>query len=143
MDVSGSVIMTPGRIEKAFGAIESLLAHYRIHLMCMDEDLFVPRKREGCFVSSDDVSTPYVYQKGDWRHLRTGTSGATFFAPLFNTHMPGHKEPLVVITDGEIFDLDRLAPYTPTLWAVLDNLPVPFKPPFGEVGVIGGANSDQ
>jgi len=138
VDVSGSVVMTPGAIENAFGAIEALLVHYRIHLLCMDEDLFVPRKRKGRFVSSEDLSTPYVYQKGDWRYLRTGSSGATFFTPLFNRHMPGHREPLVVMTDGEIFDLHQLNPYARTLWVVPDNLQVQFDPPFGVIGVIGG-----
>ena len=136
VDVSGSVVMTPGGIENAFGVIEALLCHYKIHLLCMDEDLFVPKKRDGRFIPSENLLNPYVYQKGDWRYLRTGNRGATFFMPLFNAYMLRHREPLVVITDGEVFDLHKLKPYSPTLWVVPADLPEPFDPPFGQIGVM-------
>jgi len=137
VDVSGSMMMNPGSIENAFGAIESLQREYKIHLLCIDEDLFVPKKRDHRFISSENPKQPYIYQKGDWRYLRTGTSGATFFKPLFNTYMLRHREPLIVITDGEIFDLNQLTPYAPTLWVLPDRRLEPFSPPFGKVGVIG------
>ncbi len=45
VDVSGSMVMTPSDIESAFGVIEELMGKYRVHLVCLDEDLFVPEKR--------------------------------------------------------------------------------------------------
>lgn len=136
VDVSGSMVMKPGELETAFGVIESLLKSYRVHLICIDEDVFVPTLKEEGFVASDSGNKPYIYKKGDWKYIRTGTNAATFFAPLFDTVMKYHSEPLIVITDGDIYDLDQLKSYTPTLWAVSSNRGAPFKPPFGKVAVI-------
>lgn len=136
VDVSGSMAANPGEIEAAFGAVEDLSNTYRINLLCIDQDLFVPRKqgqkapvtsRKGC----------YLYQKGDWRYIKTGSRGATFFAPLFNDYMKHHTEALIVITDGEIYDLDALRPYSSTLWVISGNRSAFFTPPFGRVMTIG------
>ncbi len=132
VDVSGSMVMNPGDIEAAFGVIESLMDKYRVHLVCLDENLFVPEKREDRFLASREADKPYVYMPGDWRYICTGSGGTTFFAPLFNRHMKGHGELLMIITDGYIYDLDRLKPYHPTLWVITAGRKDPFTPPFGQ-----------
>jgi hypothetical protein len=133
VDVSGSMIIRPAEIEAAFGVVETLLKKYRIQLLCIDENVYIPCKKEGRLLDSGRDTLPYYYKKGDWRYIQTGSSGATFFSPLFNRFMKGHGEPLIVITDGCIYDLDRLKPYKPTLWAISENRKDPFTPPFGKV----------
>jgi len=142
VDVSGSMVANPSRLENAFGAIEAILDAYEIQLLCIDETLFVPRKRGQLPFSQEVPRASCLYQKGDWRYLKSGSNGATFFGPLFNSFMRRHNEPLVVITDGEIFDLDRLNPYIPTLWVVPDNRSGSFAPPFGNVSVIDENGQD-
>ncbi len=132
VDVSGSMTANPGELEAAFGAVEELTSDFQVNLLCMDQDLFVPRKHEAARLM-DSESAHYLYQKGDWRHIKTGSRGATFFAPLFNDYMKHHTEALVVITDGEIYDLDALSPYSPTLWVISGNRKQFFNPPFGSV----------
>lgn len=131
VDVSASMVMKPGDIEAAFGVIEELLGKYRVHLVCIDEDLFIPVKKDGTLTSSGDRTAPYIYRAGDWKHLRTGSSGTTFFAPLFNDHMRGHRELLLVITDGEVYDLHLLKKYAPTVWVLPDDREHRFQAPFG------------
>lgn len=133
VDVSGSMVMTPAEIEAAFGVIEELLGKYRVHLVCMDENLFVPEKKAGAFSVSRDLSKPYVYARGDWRYLKTGSGGTTFFAPLFNQYMKKHREMLLVITDGYIYDIQALKRYASTIWVVSGHRTEPFHPPFGQV----------
>jgi predicted metal-dependent peptidase len=133
VDVSASMVMRPENIEAAFGVVEELLGKYRVHLVCIDENLFIPAKRGGRFVRDSGARRPYVYQKGDWRLIETGSSGTTFFAPLFNEHLPGHHELVLVITDGEIYDLPRLRKYTPTVWVIPEDRRERFEPPFGRV----------
>jgi predicted metal-dependent peptidase len=131
VDVSASVLSRPGALEKAFGGIESLLKKYTIELVCLDEQLFVPKKENG-FLSRDlSLSSRFRYSRGDWKLIKTGSGGATFFAPLFNTYMTGHKEALLVITDGQIYDLPQLKKYTPTLWVITTDEGGSFEPPFG------------
>ncbi len=132
VDVSGSMVMMPGDIEMAFGVIEQLMGKYRIHLVCLDEDLFVPERRGDMLGASHTPDRPFVYRHGDWRYIRTGSGGTTFFGPLFNRHMKGHREMLIVITDGFIYDLDRLRRYTPTIWLISESRQEPFTPPFGQ-----------
>jgi predicted metal-dependent peptidase len=139
VDVSGSMIMKPGEIEAAFGVVETLLKKYRIHLICIDENVFIPHKKEGHLFDSGNHTMPYHYRKGDWRSIKTGSSGTTFFSPLFDRFMKGHNEPLIVITDGFIYDLDQLKPYKPTLWAISENRKELFEPPFGKVVQIKSA----
>lgn len=136
VDVSASMVMQPGDIESAFGVIEELLVKYRIHLLCIDEDLFVPEKAGDLLVPSADPRKPYSYKKGDWKYIRSGNSGTTFFAPLFNDYMKHHSEMLIVITDGFIFDLNALKKYTPTLWLISEHRREPFTPPFGKAVTI-------
>ncbi len=137
VDVSSSMVMKPGEIELAFGVLEELLDKYRISLVCVDEELFIPRRGDEAFVRSSDTH-PYYYRPGDWRYLKTGSSGTTFFAPLFNEYMKGHREMLVVITDGYVYDLDRLRRYAPTLWVLSGERTNTFAPPFGRAVSIGG-----
>ena len=132
VDVSGSMVMTPSDIESAFGVIEQLMGKYRLHLVCLDEDLFVPERRGDFLAASKDQEKPFVYRTGDWKHIRTGSGGTTFFAPLFNRHMRGHREMLLVITDGYIYDLESLRRYTPTIWVIAESREEPFHPPFGQ-----------
>jgi len=132
VDVSGSMAANPGDIAAAFGAVEELTADYRINLLCIDQDLFLPRGRERAHVVGNGQGV-CLYQPGDWRYIKTGSRGATFFAPLFNAYMKHHTEALIVITDGEIYDLDALHPYDPTLWIVSGNRTGSFSPPFGRV----------
>jgi hypothetical protein len=131
VDVSASMVMKPGDIEAAFGVIEELLGKYRVHLVCIDEELFVPVKKDGALAAGGGRAAPYVYAAGDWKHLRTGSSGTTFFAPLFNDYMRGHRELLLVITDGEVYDLHLLKKYTPTVWVLPDDRERGFEAPFG------------
>ncbi len=132
VDVSGSMVMMPSDIELAFGVIEQLMGKYRIHLVCLDEDLFVPEKRGDNLAAAKTPARPFVYHRGDWRYIKTGSGGTTFFGPLFNRHMKGHREMLLVITDGFIYDLDSLKRYTPTIWVISESRQEPFYPPFGQ-----------
>ena len=132
VDVSGSMAASPGEIEAAFGAVEELLEDYRINLLCLDQDLFVPRKSDRTARLTGQAGH-FFYQKGDWRYIQTGSRGATFFAPLFNDYLRHHGEALLVMTDGEIYDLDALRPYFPTLWLITGKRSGSFRPPFGRV----------
>ena len=132
VDVSGSMVMNPSEIESAFGVIEELLVKYRVSLLCIDEDLFIPEKRDDRFIPSSDRNRPYYYKKGDWQYLRTGARGTTFFAPLFNDYMTGHREVLLVITDGYIYDIEKLRTYSSTVWVLSGNRPYEFNAPFGQ-----------
>ncbi|WP_300675201.1 hypothetical protein, partial [Desulfoluna sp.] len=132
VDLSASMVTRPEHIEEAFGAVESLLDGYRINLLCIDETLFVPEKQGERFVKGGHDVHLCTYQRGDWRLIRSGNSGTTFFSPLFNGYLKNHQEMVVVITDGEIYDMERLAPYHRTLWLLPSNAQV-FHPPFGEV----------
>ncbi|MFP4040722.1 MAG: hypothetical protein ACLFS7_09285, partial [Desulfosudaceae bacterium] len=132
VDVSGSMAATPGELEAAFGAVEELLNDYRINLLCVDQDLFVPRKPDRPRRLTGRPGH-YLYQKGDWRYIQTGSRGATFFAPLFNDYLRHHSEPLLIMTDGEIYDLDALRPYFLTLWLISGERADSFRPPFGRV----------
>ncbi len=131
VDVSGSMVMKPGDIEAAFGIIEDMLSRFRVFLLCIDETVFIPEKQGDSFTRSAVHTKSYEYKKGDWRYIKTGSSGTTYFEPLFNTYMPGHRELLVVITDGYIYDLDKLERYHNTLWLISESRDEPFTPPFG------------
>jgi len=131
VDVSASMVMRPEVIEAAFGAIEELLGKYRVNLVCIDEKLFVPGKRGGRLVAAGDRRPACFYRRGDWKALETGASGTTFFAPLFNDYLRGHRELLLVMTDGQIYDLHRLRRYVPTVWVVPEDGKESFSPPFG------------
>ncbi len=135
IDVSGSMMIKPELIENAFGAIESLLNRYKVYLICIDEEVFVPRIENDVFVAAENKDR-YLYRRGDWKYIKTAGNAATFFAPLFEKFMSGQKEPLIVITDGEIYDMDRLIPYKDTLWAVPEGTETRIQPPFGKVAVI-------
>jgi predicted metal-dependent peptidase len=131
VDVSASMVMRPKEIEAAFGVIEEILGKYRINLVCIDENLFIPEKKGGPVGESAGARGEFIYARGDWRFLKTGSSGTTFFAPLFNEYMRRHRELLIVITDGEIYDLQKLRRYTPTVWVLPERRRTPFEPPFG------------
>lgn len=132
VDLSASMVTRPDQIEEAFGAVEALLDGYRINLLCIDETLFVPEKQGDRFVKGGHGTRLCTYRRGDWRLIRSGNSGTTFFSPLFNSYLKNHREMAVVITDGEIYDLERLTPYPRTLW-ILPSQGQGFHPPFGEV----------
>ena len=132
VDVSGSMVMTPSDIETAFGVIEQLMGKYRINLVCLDEEYFVPERKGDNLVASGNPGRPFMYRRGDWRLIKTGSGGTTFFAPLFSRYMKGHREMLLVITDGYIYDLERLRRYTPTIWVISESRQDPFHPPFGQ-----------
>jgi len=136
VDVSASMVMKPEEIEEAFGVIEDLTGKYRINLVCVDEDLFVPEKKGDQFVRSGRNDQPYYYKPGDWKFIRSGSSGTTFFESLFNSYMKGHREMLLVITDGYVYDLDRLSKYSQTLWVISGHRPEPFSQPFGRMVTI-------
>lgn len=133
VDVSGSMILKPEELESAFGVVEALQGKYIVHLVCVDEDVFIPRKDGEKFVPSDDYTTPYIYKKGDWKLIQTQKSGTTLFAPLFNRFMKGHRELLLIITDGYIYDMHSLRKYSPTVWVLPSGRMEPFAPPFGRV----------
>jgi predicted metal-dependent peptidase len=136
VDVSGSMLAKPETIERAFGVIESLLGRYAVHLICIDEEVFVPQRSGDTFIASKETSDAYLYRRGDWRFINTAANAATFFGPRFDTFMKDKKEPLIVITDGEVYDMDRLTPYRDTLWAVPPECSGRLKPPFGKVATI-------
>jgi predicted metal-dependent peptidase len=133
VDVSGSMLAKPETIERAFGVIESLLGRYAVHLICIDEAVFVPQKSKNTFIASKEPADTYLYRRGDWRYIKTAGNAATFFGPLFDTFMKDKKQPLIVITDGEVYDMDRLTPYRHTLWAVPPECRGRLNPPFGRV----------
>lgn len=143
VDVSGSMVMKPGDIESAFGIIEGLSGKFKIYLLCIDETLFIPEKKGDIFTKSAKSTKPYEYKKGDWRFLKTGSSGTTYFSSLFNSYMDNHTELLIVITDGYIYDIDRLKKYSNTLWLISENRGEPFRPPFGKAVKITSATSDR
>jgi predicted metal-dependent peptidase len=143
VDVSGSMVMQPGDIEAAFGTIEGLLGRFKIYLLCIDETLFIPEKKENFFIKSEKNTRPYEYKKGDWKYLKTGSSGTTYFESLFNTYMDNHTELLIVITDGYIYDIDRLKKYNNTLWLISENREEPFRAPFGRVIKISSATPEK
>lgn len=132
VDLSASMVTRPEYIEEAFGAVEALLDGYRINLLCIDETLFVPEKQGERFVKGGNDTRICTYRRGDWRLIRSGNSGTTFFSPLFNGYLKNHQEMVVVITDGEIYDMERLAPYHRTLWLLPSNA-MSFHAPFGDV----------
>lgn len=136
IDVSASMTITPKEIEAAFGAMEGLLDKYRIHLLCIDETLFIPRRDGLRETAPGGEEKAFVYKKGDWRIIKTGSSGTTLFAPLFNSFLKNRKEMVVVITDGYIYDIDLLNPHEKTLWLVSGNRTEPFRPHFGQVEAI-------
>lgn len=138
VDVSASMTSTPHEIATAFGVLESFLNRFSVHLLCVDEALFVPRIRNAASGNTTDLAKPCLYRKGDWKLLETGNSGTTFFAPLFNGYLTGHRELVVVITDGYVHDLGKLKPYHPTLWLISASRTEPFYPPFGEVVQLPG-----
>ncbi len=136
LDVSASMVMKRAELETAFGVIEYLCTAYRINLVCIDEHLCIPQKQNNQLgFNPINTSGPktYFYQKGDWKHIQSVYQGMTFFGPLFNSYMKHHRETLLVITDGEIFDIDRLNPYSPTVWIVSKQIKDNFHPPFGNV----------
>ena len=138
VDVSASMIMKPEALERAFGAVEGLLGKYRVGLVCVDEDLFIPSISKGAFARGRLTDRPHRYRKGDWRYLKSGTGGTTFFEPLFNRYMKGRREMLIVITDGQVYDLPKLRPHAPTLWIITGRGGEPFIPPFGQTIIVEG-----
>ena len=138
IDVSASMTSRPGELEAAFGVLDHLAGDFAITLLCVDEALFVPRLNADPTKPKRLQTTTRLrlYKKGDWKHLATGNSGTTFFAPLFNSWMRGHAEQLLVVTDGDIHDLAALRPYPRTLWLVSESRKTPFSPGFGEVAPI-------
>lgn len=133
VDVSGSVVMQPEMLESAFGVVDDLTRKYTVHLVCIDEQLFVPETSDRRVLRSKTADQSYTYKRGDWKQIKTGSMGTTFFSPLFNGYMRNRRETLLVITDGEIYDLDKLAPYQPTLWLVPESNRHRFTEPFGQV----------
>jgi len=132
VDLSGSMVMKPYNIEAAFGIIEDLLGRFKVYLLCLDEKVFIPEKQNNTFVKSKESDKPYLYKKGDWKYIKSGSSGTTYFESLFNDYMTGHSELLIVITDGYIYDIDRLRKYKNTLWLISEDRDEKFNPPFGK-----------
>jgi predicted metal-dependent peptidase len=143
VDVSGSMVMKPGDIESAFGIIEALLKKFRVYLLCIDETIFIPEKQGNIFVKSSGSGKPYEYKKGDWRYIKTGSSGTTYFSSLFNSYMDNHNELLIVITDGYIYDMDRLKKYSNTVWLISENWVEKLNPPFGRSIKISTAKPER
>ncbi len=140
VDLSGSMVSDPARLETAFGAVEEMLGKYRVELVCVDEDVFTPRLEGESFVPLRGAARGWPYRKGDWRLIKSGARGATFFAPLFNRYMKGRREALVVITDGYVYDMASLKVHRPTVWAVPADRTEPFVPPFGRVVKLPGGS---
>jgi predicted metal-dependent peptidase len=136
VDVSASVTSNPGELEKAFGAVESLLGRYRVELLCLDESLFIPGTENGIITKTRDLNKKFFYKKGDWKKIKTGSGGTTLFAPLFNEYLKNRNETVIVITDGYIHDINRLKPYKNTLWLISPGGKQDFKPPFGKYSFI-------
>lgn len=136
VDVSASVTSNPGELEKAFGAIESLLGRYKIELLCMDESLFIPSTENGIITKNRNLNRKFFYKKGDWKKIKTGAGGTTLFAPLFNEYLKKRNETVIIITDGYIHDITKLNPYKNTLWLISPRGKSQFKPPFGKTAVI-------
>lgn len=132
VDVSSSMVTNPADLETAFGIIEDLLDRFTVHLLCVDETVFIPERKDNYFRASKESKKPYIYKKGDWKFIKTGTSGTTFFESLFNEYMLNHREMLLVITDGYIYDLNKLKTYQNTLWLITENRKEPFTAPFGK-----------
>jgi len=137
IDVSASVTSNPGELEKAFGAVEALIPKYKIELVCMDDSLFIPKKTETGIEKDRNLSKKFIYKKGNWKLIETGSGGTTLFEPLFNSYMNGKRKlTLIVITDGYIHDIKSLKPHKNTLWLISSSRKTDFIPPFGKSFVI-------
>ena len=132
IDISSSVISTPNFLSLAFGVLESMLNKYKINLLFIDENIFIPEKNKDQFTKNSDLTKRYFYKKNDWKYIKSGTNGTTFFTPLFNDYIANHKELLIVLTDGEIYDLDKLKRYNSTLWILPITEKHKFHSPFGK-----------
>ncbi|MBU3917258.1 hypothetical protein KKA14_17120, partial [bacterium] len=140
VDVSGSIIMMPDMLETVFGVVDDLTRKYTVQLVCVDEQLFIPEKTNDQWTQSTKADKPYIYSRGDWKYIKTGSMRTTFFSPLFNDYMKRHREMLLVITDGQIYDLEKLKPYYPTLWIIPEEFRQRFTEPFGQVVSIDSNN---
>jgi predicted metal-dependent peptidase len=132
VDVSASVTSNPGELERAFGVIENLIKTYKTELVLMDETLFIPREENGIFKKETNLTKKFFYKSGDWRKIKSGSGGTTFFSPLFNEYLKKRNETIIVITDGFIHDIGKLNPYKNTLWLIGKGGNQKFVPPFGK-----------
>jgi len=132
IDISASMMAQREDLETAFGIIEDLTGKYKVFLVCVDEEYFIPVKQGDTFIRSEPSAKPYEYKKGDWKLIKSGYGGATFFSSFFNEYLKGHKEMVLVITDGYIYDVDKLKPYPSTLWLITKSRNENFVPPFGK-----------
>ena len=57
--------------------------------------------------------------------------------------MDNHGELLIVITDGYIYDIDRLKRYKNTLWLISESRDEKFTPPFGKSIKISTARPER
>ncbi|MGQ9844237.1 MAG: DUF2201 family putative metallopeptidase [Spirochaetota bacterium] len=132
IDISASMMSQKEELETAFGIIEDLTNKYKLFLVCVDEEYFIPVKQGEAFTRSETSTKPYEYKKGDWKLIKSGYGGATFFSSFFNEYLKGHKEMVLVITDGYIYDVDKLKPYSNTLWLIAKSRNERFVAPFGK-----------
>ncbi|MCX8123552.1 MAG: hypothetical protein N3F66_05240 [Spirochaetes bacterium] len=132
IDISASMMAQREDLEIAFGIIEDLTDKYKIYLVCVDEEYFIPVKEGDVFIRSNMSAKPYEYKRGDWKLIKSGYGGATFFSSFFNEYLRGHKEMVIVITDGYIYDIDKLKPYPNTLWLITKSRNEYFVAPFGK-----------
>ncbi|MDY0131234.1 MAG: hypothetical protein RBR53_01065 [Desulforegulaceae bacterium] len=132
VDVSASVTSNPGELEKAFGVIENLVKKYKTELVLMDETLFFPKEENGILKKETNLNKKFFYKPGDWKKIKSGSGGTTFFSPLFNKYLKKRNETLIVITDGFIHDIGKLKPYKNTIWLIGKGGNQKFLPPFGK-----------
>lgn len=131
VDISASMTAQKEELQLAFGIIDDLTEKYKVHLVCVDEEYFIPVKQDDHFIRSERTAKRYEYTKGDWKYIKSGYGGATFFSSFFNDYVQGHKEMVIVITDGYIYDINALQPYARTLWLVSKSGNEGFVAPFG------------
>ncbi len=132
IDISASMMSQKDDMETAFGIVDDLTGKYKVYLVCVDEEYFIPVKDGDALIRANRLTKPYEYKKGDWKLIKSGYGGATFFSSFFNEYLQHHNEMVLVITDGYIYDIDKLKPYPATLWLVAKSRNEAFVPPFGK-----------
>ena len=107
VDVSGSMILKPEELESAFGVVEALQENIScISSVSMKTCLYPERMVKNS--SHRMIIQRRISIKRRLEAIQTQKSGTTLFAPLFNRFMKGHRELLLIITDGYIYDMHSL-----------------------------------
>jgi predicted metal-dependent peptidase len=111
VDTSGS--MMGGRtIESCFEVIEGLADRFSLNVVEIDTQIKQVEK----------------YNPGDWKKFKVTGGGGTAFGEFFNKYLVGHKEAVIMLTDGYV-ETASLKRYDNCIWVVTEP---GFDKPFGK-----------